>query len=323
VYAHLEHGRYSAKVEYLCQVAREARRYKEAWKKSRLRYYRIADITIQLTADFEFQPRTFQAKFDKFQVDGPGEDTVKLHLVGGVPTRADLQLGRQVYRRTPWDIYQQGDSWAYLVVSTDDAEAEPEVMALFSADYTEGTVFSREDVFERGDLGSLASFTSDQVWLAQLLADREGCYMHSSGIIMDGKGLLFVGHSEAGKSTMLKMLRGHGELLTDDRVIVRRGADGFRIHGSWSHGELSDVSPMSAPLHAVLYLDKAPTNELVPITDLRERFRLPLSYIVRPLVTADWWHKMLSLSEKLAAEVPAYRLRFDKSGAVVDLLKTL
>ncbi len=323
VYAYLEHDRYSAKVDYLCDVAQEVRRYKQEWRKTHLRYYRIAGITIQLTADFEINDSTYQDKFAKFRVDGPGDDTVALNLVAAVPTRADLQLGKQVYRRTPWDIYRQGQSWVYLVVATDDADAEPEIAAVFNADHTEATVYTRADVIARGDLGSLTTFTSDQVWLAQLLADREGCYMHSSGIIMDGKGLLFVGHSEAGKSTMLKILGGQGELLCDDRVIVRRGPDGFRIHGSWSHGELPDVSPNSAPLRAILYLDKAPTNELIPIESRKERFSTALNYVVRPMVTADWWDKILTLTDRMAAEVPAYRLRFDKSGAVADLLKTL
>jgi hypothetical protein len=48
-----------------------------------------------------------------------------------------------------------------------------------------------------------------------------------------------------------------------------------------------------------------------------------LGHVVRPLVTADWWEKTLDLAGQMAAEVPAYRLRFDLSGGVVDLLKQL
>ncbi len=178
-------------------------------------------------------------------------------------------------------------------------------------------------LFEKGNLGSLTTFPSDQILLARILADREGCYLHASGIILDGKGLLFVGHSEAGKSTMLKMLRGHGEILCDDRIIVRRWPEGFRIHGTWSHGELPDVSPSDAPLRAIMFLEKADANELIPIDDTRERLSRLLSCVIKPLATADWWEKTLDLAGKIAAEVPAYRLRFDRSGEVVDLLKQL
>jgi hypothetical protein len=196
-------------------------------------------------------------------------------------------------------------------------------VAIFNDDHSRGTICSHFDINGKGGLESLTTFSSDQILLARVLADRQGCYLHASGIIVDGKGLLFVGHSEAGKSTILKMLRGHGEILCDDRIIVRRWPEGFRIHGTWSHGELPDVSPAGAPLRAVLFLEKASANELIPITDRVEQLGKVLSHVIKPLVTAEWWEKTLALVEKIVTEVPAYRVRFDKSGEVVDLLKQL
>jgi hypothetical protein len=122
---------------------------------------------------------------------------------------------------------------------------------------------------------------------------------------------------------MLKILRGKGEILCDDRIIVRRWTDGFRAHGSWSHGELPDVSPADAPLQAIFFLEKADINELIPITSKMERLSKVLSHVIRPLATADWWDKTLALGEQIADEVPCYRLRFDKSGKVVNLLRQL
>ena len=147
--------------------------------------------------------------------------------------------------------------------------------------------------------------------------------MHASGIIFYGQGLLFVGHSGAGKSTMLKLLKEDGEILCDDRMIVRRGPDGFRIHGTWSHGELPDISPASAPLRGIFYLRQADKNALIPITNSQARLSNILSYIIKPLQTTDWWEKILIVAEKVASEVPAYHLQFDLSGDVVHLLNQL
>jgi len=323
VYGYLEHGRFPAKVDYLCRVADETRRFKEEWRRTHLRYYQVGGITIQLTADLPFRDDTFAAKFDKFRVAGPGPDTVSIRLVSPVPATSELKLGREIYRHPPWAIYQQSHSWVYVGISPGDDDQEPHGLAIFDAGHNRGSIFRHRGYFERGNRESLTTFVSDQILLARILADRAGCVLHASGIIVDGKGLLFVGHSEAGKSTMLKMLRGHGEILCDDRIIVRRWPEGFRIHGTWSHGELPDVSPADAPLRAVLFLEKAGVNELIPITAKRERLVQVLAHVVKPLVTADWWEKTLGLAEKMADEVPAYRLRFDKSGAVVDLLKQL
>lgn len=322
VYGYLEHGRFSAKVEYLCRAAEENRRFKEDWKLTHLEYYQIAGVTIQVSADFPITDRTFAGKFAKFRVQGPGPDTISIRLVSPVPALSDLRLGQKLYHRPPWTIYRQSQSWVY-VESSGEPNRAPSGVAIFHGDHSQGTIYRASDFYQSAELGSLTTFTSDQVLLSQILANRQGCYLHASGMIIDGKGLLFVGHSEAGKSTVIKMLRGRGEILCDDRIIVRRWPEGFRIHGTWSHGELPDVSPASAPLRAIMFLEKANANELVPIADKQERLGLVLSHVVKALVTAEWWDKTLALADRMTDEVPAFRLRFDLTGGVVELMRQL
>jgi len=122
---------------------------------------------------------------------------------------------------------------------------------------------------------------------------------------------------------MATMLMGEAEILCDDRIIVRDGPEGLRIHGTWSHGDVPEVSPNSAPLSALLFLKKSERNCLVPIKDKREKFRKLLPYVIKPLETRDWWEKMLNLIQKIAGSVPCYSLEFDKSGGVIELLKEL
>jgi hypothetical protein len=323
VYGYLEHRRNSAKVEYLCQVAQQTHHYKEVWKLEHLRYYQIAGITIQVAASFPITDDTFEPKFKAFQVDGPGEDNISLRLESPIPKKSELHLGTEIYRKLPWAIYHQPHGFVYLGISPYGDDHDLNGLAIFDTAHSRGTIYRRDEIYARGGLGALTTFPSDQILLARVLADRQGCYLHSSGIKIDGQGLLFVGHSEAGKSTTLKLLRGMGEILCDDRIIVRRWPEGFKIHGTWSHGELPDVSPAAAPLRAILFLEKASTNELIPIEDKKERLHRILAFVVKPLVDAGWWEKTLALAEKIADEVPAYRLRFDKSGQVRDVLQAL
>lgn len=326
-YAYLEHGRYSAKVEYLCQVAEEIKRFKEDWKLTHLRYYRVGGITIKLVTDFAIEEDTFPEVFEKFRVNDATPDTVTIRHVSSVPAISDIRLGKLIHRKSPWAIFYQPRSWTYVRISEEDEIKEqigqPSHFSIFSDDYSQASIFVNRDINSKCNLGSLYGFSSDQVILAQLLSYRQGCLLHSSGIIINGQGFLFVGHSEAGKSTMLKMLRGHGEILCDDRNIVRRWPEGFLVHGTWSHGELPDVSPANAPLRAIFYLEQAAGNELIPITDKQDRIGRLLSHVVKPFLTVDWWEKTLELAGKISIEVPAYRLRFDKSGKVVEILKQL
>jgi len=195
--------------------------------------------------------------------------------------------------------------------------------AIFTLDHRHGTIYHHFDSNTRVQLDNLYAFPSDQMVLARLLADRQACIVHAGGLILDGKGLLFIGHSEAGKTTLLKMAPSEGEILCDDRIIIRCWPDGIRIHGTWSHGDLPDVSPASAPLTAVFYLEKTETNQIIPITDKMARLGKLTSFLIRPFATSEWWTKTIDLAFRVSTEIPAYRLQFDKSGEVFDILKKI
>ena len=326
VYGYLEHRRFSAKVDYLCEVAQENRRYKEDWLRNHRRYYQCAGITMQVDSDLPITDTTFHPKFKLFEASGPGDDTVTIRHHFSLPDLSRQNLGTPVYRRPPWAIYKSGDSWVYVGISPTEGDGNIHRVAVFNHDHTRARIYNdaaREKTFLDGNIASLTMFPTDQILLAQLLADRQGCYLHSCGVVLDGQGLLFVGHSEAGKSTTTKMLKGHAEILCDDRIIIRRWADGFKIHGTWSHGEVPDVSSSSAPLKSILFLHKDTGNRLVPITDTREAVRKMLACLIKPFVTAEWWEKTLTVVEQVAREVPCYDMYFDKSGQVVDLLRDL
>jgi MoaA/NifB/PqqE/SkfB family radical SAM enzyme len=321
VYGYLEHGRFTAKVDYLCAVAAEKRAYGQDWLAHHRRFYQCAGLTIQIDSDEPIGETTFDPKFKVFEVAGPGEDNISIRHHFSLPDMNE-DLGQELYRKPPWAIYKKGDSWIYKGISPVIASDHVHQVAVFNHDYARARVYSKDaSHLRKGKLSSLTFFPTDQILLAQLLADRQGCYLHSSGVILDGQGLMFVGHSEAGKSTTVKMLKPHAEILCDDRNIVRRWPDGFRIHGTWSHGEVPDCSPNSAPLRAILFLVKDTKNQLIAITDKAEVSRRLLACLIKPFVTAEWWQKTLTVIEQIANEVPCYEMHFDKSGQIVDVLR--
>lgn len=141
--------------------------------------------------------------------------------------------------------------------------------------------------------------------------------MHSSGVVLEGKGLLFVGHSGAGKSTITRMVMEMATVLSDDRNIIRRLNGCYTLHGCWSHGEIPLVSSLSAPLEAVFFLIQSEKNQIHRIVDSREAFRQLTGCVVRPLTTADWWNMTTRLLEGISQDVPSFVLEFDRSGAIV------
>jgi hypothetical protein len=288
------------------------------------KHYQIAGLPIRIQADLPLTEKTFHPKFKPFEIPDPGDTSIVLAHHFSPPDLNAVERGERIYQAPPWAIYRREEGWLYLCLGTGDPDPSLYQAAFFSPDHTRGDIFHPDaKIFQTGGLTSLSLFPTDQIFLARVLADHQGCYLHGSGLIFSGRGLIFAGHSDAGKSTITNLLRAAGEILCDDRVIIRRNPEGFRVHGTWSHGDIPDVSSASAPLKAILFLEQAPENRLVPLLDPKEVFRRLVFLVVRPLVTADWWEKVLNLLERVIKEVPAYVLRFDRSGEVKDIIGDL
>ena len=323
VYGYLEHGRYGARIDYLCRVTREKKNIKDSWMKNNVRHFRIAGITIRVESELPFQDTTFGPKFKFFEVDGPGDDNVVIQHLFSLPPLDGKFFGREIYRRPPWAVFEREDSWFYLGISADSDSEGLHKAALFTKDYGRGTIYHPDETsFREGNSQALTFFPTDQILIAQLLALRNGCYLHASGVSIKGRGLLFMGHSDAGKSTMVKLLKGKAEILCDDRMIVRKEPDGFRVHGTWSHGEVPDVSAASAPLAAIFFLRKSSENRLALIAKKRDIASTLLSCLIKPMATLGWWENALALIEGIGRNVPCYDLFFDKSGKIVDVLES-
>jgi len=324
VYGYLEHGRFSAPVKYLCRVARENRIYKEKWRKEHRRYYSVGGMTLLIEADLPFTETTFGPKLKPFEIREPGDDLISIRHHFKLPDIREEELGRDFHGKAPWTVYQQGDSWIYLGRLNDEFTERPCKVMTSNTDSSRWHMYHPDlAVFRKGRLNSLAILTNDQVVLAAALAHRQGCILHSAALIIDGKGYLFVGQSGAGKSTISLLLKERGEVLCDDRNIVRREANGFRLYGTWRHSDVTDISANSAPLGAIFFLEQSPENHIIPITESRETLKRIMPCLIRPFVNTEWWENILYLVECLVQEVNCFRLQFDKSGRVVDALDEL
>ncbi len=323
VFAYLETGDHSAKIEGLCAVARETRRAREDWLGAHRRRFRIAGLTVDVEADLPIGDGTFAPKFEPFRtaVDGPAAIVLRHHF--SLPDRLDdASLGLEVHRQPPWAVYRRGRSWIYVMISPDPSDGRVHRVMVFDDGHTRGRVYSpSDDVFRRGGHDSLALLPSDQLILARALPAFGGVFVHAAAVDMNGHGLVFAGASEAGKSTIVKLIGGKARVLCDDRVVVRGEDGGFRVYGTWNHGEIDRVSPGPAPLRAVFFLRQAAGNRLDRVAEPQAILRDFLPRLVRPLASADWWERALGVAGAIVRAVPFYDLSFDRSGGIVGVLE--
>lgn len=288
------------------------------------RFYEIAGITVKVESDIPMTDETFAPKFKPFRADRAGQDVVTLRHHFGLANWQGHPPGREVYNKPPWIVYRNPSSLTYALFPQNGGTPLPIQIATLNNDCTETVVYSgpqSEQMFRRGSFYSLTGLPTDQIFLVPALADRQGCFLHAAGAILNGKGLVFAGQSGAGKSTMVKMLRSRSEILSDDRIVMRRDRNGFRVYGTWDHGEVPLVSPSNAPLHAIFFLQQSKENRIVPLVDPQIILSKLLARLVKPTAIKNWWDKILPLIEFMVREIPCYDLQFDLSGQVVQLLE--
>jgi hypothetical protein len=148
------------------------------------------------------------------------------------------------------------------------------------------------------------------VYLARLARGR-GVLVHACGLLWHGHGILLLGTSGAGKSTSARLWaqKSGVTVLSDDRIVIRREAERYRIFGTPWHGDAGYESPGSAPLDAVFILEQAPRNRIVDLTSASAVAQM----MVRAF-PAMWDHGGLEFAVRFLSEMterlPVRRLQF-------------
>ncbi len=283
--------------------------------------FKIGGIALSIDSDLPLTKETFASKFQPFRCTNEGDVSVTIHHHCGLPKIRDW--GEEVYQRAPWIIYETPSSYVYNMFV--EGNEESPLIATFNKDHTEGHIYKGEiyeKIFKKGNLTSLLCFPTDQIVFARLLADRGGIILHGGGLIFKEKGYLFVGHSDAGKTTLVKIFQDHAKILNDDRMIVRKENGSFYLYGTPWHGELSLVAPDRVPLKAILFLNQAKENK-VEKTEGIDAFKRLYGCTIKPLVTEKWAQNALDICQSLSCEAACYHLYFDKTEGVISAVANI
>ena len=168
-----------------------------------------------------------------------------------------------------------------------------------------------------------------QVLLINYFAQRNlGVFSHSVGIKgLNGKGLVFTGKSDCGKSTTARIWHKHSRamVLNDDRIIVRKVKGKFLIYGSPWHGEFSDYLTSrieSAPLEKIFFIHHSFKNIARQISK-KKAFNL-----LYPAIFPTFWDKgclenIVSFCQDLIRSVPCYRFGFVNDKKIIEFVRKI
>ena len=162
------------------------------------------------------------------------------------------------------------------------------------------------------------------------LRAQRGLVLHGTAAEVDGQGILCVGVSGTGKSTLARLLDAAGAtVLTDERPVLRQWpapASGaapsaaFRVYGSPWPSSAGFARDAWAPLRRIYFLEHGATDRLTPLPP-----RDAVSRLIH-VATIPWQDPVLldpclATIEALLGALPCAVLAFRPTPACVDLIR--
>ncbi len=93
------------------------------------------------------------------------------------------------------------------------------------------------------------------------LIKSKGFYLHASAININGKAILFLGHSGSGKSTIVKLLSTEYQIIADDKVWMSKHSSGeWYVHSLWN-----EINPIMSVTNKNRFKHRYPLNAIIRI----------------------------------------------------------
>ncbi len=272
----------------------------------------IAGIGLEIRSSDPSIPMAVGPPHVPFLAEAPGKDCA-LVVLGPSSERAVRRSGGRPVFDTGciWRIEETGEGHL-LTLRSPRFGRDPYLSVEFDREYSqgEGETLPGGPHLDQGMIHPFVSPFDEVVFLARLARGR-GVLVHGCGVTYQGRGILFLGTSGSGKTTIAgfwKNLPG-AVVLSDERIVIRKEPGEYRIFGTpWNAGGGS-AAPASAPLESIFILEQAPRTILADISSSSAVAQM----MVRAF-PAMWDQEGLEFAVRflaqLSEQVPVRRLQF-------------
>jgi hypothetical protein len=226
----------------------------------------------------------------------------------------------------PWSLYRQDRQFIFHL-EPDPPDLVAIVNQLFSnVDvyyYPQGDPLPEQSPLNSPGPMSFDPFSGylDELLMINFLARGRGVIFHACGVVDEGRGLMFLGVSGAGKSTIAELWKQRQvTLLSDDRIIVRWPEGQFKMYGTPWHGDARIASPESAPLERLYLIEHASRNYVRDLSPADAAARM-LVRCFPPFYDGEGMAFILEFFSRLAEEIPCYELGFVPDASAIDFVR--
>lgn len=155
------------------------------------------------------------------------------------------------------------------------------------------------------------------------LAQRRGMFaLHSASLLYLEKAWLFSGPSGMGKSTHTALWKKlfATPFLNGDLNLIGKEGEKFFVYGIPWCGTSKIFTTEKKELGGIVLLEKAPSEELVSLTEEQKTLRV-MQRMISPPWTAELMVKNLKFAEAVAKEKPVYFLRCTKNDIAAETIR--
>jgi hypothetical protein len=248
--------------------------------------------------------------------------------------RLEPSRGRELFHSgSVWSVHESKGKFVFDF-ATERLGSRPYKRLVADEDFRQARVILNRECLTAEDAGRALEYPLDELLITHYLSLGRGVELHACGLVRgDGESFLFVGHSGAGKSTTTRLWKRHMpvEVLSDDRIIVRRGstvmpAKGvgqecpthtFFMHGTPWHGEAAFASPGRAPVRRIFLLEHGSGNRIERLSRSAAVGEL-LARSFTPFYQPRFVDPVLALLEEMVESLPCYRFQFVPDHSAVE-----
>lgn len=282
-------------------------------------HIRIAEITTAI----EWEDRNLQCRlhriYQPFSSNGKSDIVLRLR-----EATQNVPLGRKVFDCAPvWTLYRGNANWVIQLFRNERNPYAERVMVLNSSLH-QGELYVKKPPNYPSFVVEPFNGPTAELLMVHYLAQGKGILLHSCGIELNGKGILFAGHSGAGKSTMAWLWSDGGNvpILSDDRIIVRKKNGVFWMYGTPWHGDGKFASPRGYPLEKIYFIKHATKNKIRETKKIEATSKL-LTYAFPPYWDKKGMKLTLDFLSELSNSVPCHELGFLPDSGIIHFIRSM
>jgi len=219
-----------------------------------------------------------------------------------------------------WALFRSDNKYV-LQNNTLGSDSSPDIFIVLSSNLTSGDIFLDYDPSYKTDLSDPLGWPLNQILMIYLLSLNRGILFHACGIDDRGDGILFLGNSGHGKSTMGKLwLENQSNILNDDRIVVREKDDQLWMYGTPWHGDLAEWSLKRLPISKIFFLNPGGKNNAIQKNGA-EAVSMLLARSFPPFWDQKSMTYTIDLCQRFVDKIPCYELSFEPDSRIVDFIR--